>query len=91
MDVSQYVAQYGRLRRAYAARDRAMQEMRQVREGRMSDVFPDLFPADGPMADKALVANMVDVAARDVRGSSATAHIQLLIVGAHHRRCQKVR
>lgn len=65
MDVGQLAAQYGRLKQANAARDRAMQEVRLVRDGKMNLVFPDLFPEDGPIADKALVANMVDVAARD--------------------------
>lgn len=48
-----------------ADRDRAMREVTQVRAGQMARVFPDLFPEEGPLADKALAANMVDVAARD--------------------------
>jgi hypothetical protein len=41
-----------------------MQNVLAVRQGRMRDVFPDLFP-EGPF-DRGIVANMVDVAARDL-------------------------
>jgi hypothetical protein len=41
-----------------------MQNVLSVRKGRMRDVFPDLFP-EGPF-DRGIVANMVDVAARDL-------------------------
>jgi hypothetical protein len=41
-----------------------MQSVLAVRQGRMRDVYPDLFP-DGPF-DRGIVANMVDVAARDL-------------------------
>lgn len=56
---------YQRQIAADAERDRAMREVTDVRAGKMSRVFPDLFPEEGPLADKALAANMVDVAARD--------------------------
>lgn len=48
----------------YGDRDSRMQNVLAVRQGRMRDVFPDLFP-DGPF-DRGIVANMVDVAARDL-------------------------
>ena len=57
-------AQYDRLKSANAARDGRMQDVLAVRQGRMRDVYPDLFP-EGPF-DKGIVANMVDVAARDL-------------------------
>jgi hypothetical protein len=41
-----------------------MNQVLAVRQGRMRDVYPDLFP-DGPF-DQGIVANMVDVAARDL-------------------------
>ena len=63
--LSEITALYQRQIAADADRDRAMREVTQVRAGRMSQVFPDLFPEEGPLADKALAANMVDVAARD--------------------------
>ena len=55
---------YDRIKAQFAARDGRMQDVLAVRQGRMRDVFPDLFP-DGPF-DKGIVANMVDVAARDL-------------------------
>ena len=47
-----------------ADRDARMQNVLAVRQGRMRDVYPDLFP-EGPF-DRGIVANMVDVAARDL-------------------------
>lgn len=51
------------LRRQYSARDNSMVQVLAVREGRMVEVYPDLFPEglEAPM-----VANFVDIAARDV-------------------------
>ena len=57
-------AQFDRLKSANAARDGRMQDVLAVRQGRMRDVYPDLFP-EGPF-DKGIVANMIDVAARDL-------------------------
>lgn len=56
--------QYTRLKARWADRDVRMQNVLAVRQGRMRDVFPDLFP-EGPF-DRGIVANMVDVAARDL-------------------------
>ena len=44
-------------------RDVRMGNILAVRKGRISDVFPDMFPTDMPHA---MVANFVDVAARDL-------------------------
>jgi hypothetical protein len=51
------------LRRQYATRDTNMNQVLAVREGKMAEVYPDLFPEglEAPM-----VANFIDVAARDV-------------------------
>lgn len=57
-------ALYGRAKSRFADRDRRMQSVLAVRQGRMRDVYPDLFP-EGPF-DRGIVANMVDVAARDL-------------------------
>lgn len=57
-------ALYGRAKTRFADRDRRMQNVLAVRQGRMRDVYPDLFP-EGPF-DRGIVANMVDVAARDL-------------------------
>jgi len=55
---------WDRVKSRYSDRDRAMENVFQVRQGNLNMVFPDLFPT-GPL-DKGVVANMVDVAARDL-------------------------
>lgn len=55
---------YDRYRRMYDDRDQRMNQVLMVRQGKMRDVFPDLFP-DGPF-ENPIVANMVDIAARDL-------------------------
>ena len=55
---------YDRYRRMYDDRDQRMNQVLQVRQGKMRDVYPDLFP-DGPF-ENPIVANMVDIAARDI-------------------------
>jgi len=55
---------YNRMKARSGDRDARMQNVLAVRQGRMRDVYPDLFP-DGPF-DRGNVANMVDVAARDL-------------------------
>jgi hypothetical protein len=55
---------YDRYRKMYDDRDQRMNQVLQVRQGKMRDVYPDLFP-DGPF-ENPIVANMVDIAARDL-------------------------
>ena len=55
---------YDRYRRYFDDRDQRMNQVLQVRQGKMRDVYPDLFP-DGPF-ENPIVANMVDIAARDL-------------------------
>ena len=55
---------YDRMKARWGERDQRMQNVLAVRQGRMRDVYPDLFP-EGPF-DRGIVANMVDVAARDL-------------------------
>lgn len=55
---------YDRIKARSGERDQRMQRVLAVRQGRMRDVYPDLFP-EGPF-DRGIVANMVDVAARDL-------------------------
>ena len=64
MQIRELKAGYDRMTARYADRDNRMQDVLAVRQGRMRDVYPDLFP-DGPF-DRGIVANMVDVAARDL-------------------------
>lgn len=52
-----------RLRAAAAERDARMSDVRMVRAGHMSELFPDMFPADMP---RSVVANFVDMASRDL-------------------------
>ncbi|HEX6829490.1 MAG TPA: hypothetical protein VF104_10995 [Burkholderiales bacterium] len=58
-------ARFERLRRRYARRDARMAQVAAVREGRISEVAPDLFPTAGPWQEP-IVANLIDIAARDV-------------------------
>jgi hypothetical protein len=55
---------YYRLRDKATTRQAKMQDVMAVRDGRMRDVYAELFP-DGPYS-QGIVANMVDVAARDI-------------------------
>jgi hypothetical protein len=55
---------YYRYRTLNQERDSRMDQVLLVRQGRMRDVYPELFP-DGPFQDP-IVANMVDIAARDL-------------------------
>lgn len=62
---AEIAALYRRLRTANGDRDQRMMDIKMVRQGQMSNVFPEMFPEDGPFT-KPIVANMVDVAARDL-------------------------
>ena len=63
--MSELAGTYRRLKQQYAERDQRMRDIKLVRTGQMGLVFPDLFPEDGPFT-RPIVANMVDVAARDL-------------------------
>lgn len=65
MEVRQIVDRYQRVKTRYAGRDTRMAQILAIREGRMSEVAPDLFPVSGPWQEP-IVANMIDVAARDL-------------------------
>lgn len=64
MPLKDVKALFTRTKTRFAERDSRMQNVLAVRQGRMRDVYPDLFP-EGPF-DRGIVANMVDVAARDL-------------------------
>lgn len=59
------VQKYNRLKQRNNMRDVRMGQLQLVRSGRMSEVSPDLFPDNGPWQEP-IVANMIDVAARDM-------------------------
>jgi hypothetical protein len=61
---SEIADNFERIKADNAERDSRMEEVLLVRQGRMRDVYPDLFP-DGPFQDP-IVANMVDISARDL-------------------------
>jgi hypothetical protein len=54
---------YEQLRQKYRNRDSRWSDVLEVRKGNINNVFPGLFPAEYP---KPMVANFIDVAARDI-------------------------
>ena len=63
LSTKEVVAKVERLKTRYAARDQRMRDVLSVRQGDISKVYPAMFSEDYP---KPLVANFVDVAARDL-------------------------
>ena len=63
LTVQQVSRKYTSLKRQYQERDIRMSRILAVREGRMVEVYPDLFPEGMPAP---MVANFVDVVARDL-------------------------
>jgi hypothetical protein len=63
LSLKEVVAKVSRLQTKYAARDQRMRDVLSVRQGDISKVYPAMFSEDYP---KPLVANFVDVAARDL-------------------------
>lgn len=57
-----------RMKRNAGDRDKAMERVRLVREGKFADVWPDQFSSEYPTA---LIANFVDVSARDLASNLA--------------------
>jgi hypothetical protein len=56
---------FSRIRNRYSSRDSRMAQVRAIRQGKMSDVAPDVFPETGPWQEP-IIANMIDIAARDM-------------------------
>jgi hypothetical protein len=63
LTVKEVAAKASRLQTRYAARDQRMRDVLSVRQGDMSKVYPSMFSEDYP---KPLIANFIDVAARDL-------------------------
>lgn len=63
--VSSLMDRFNRVKSRYTHRDTRMAQVQAIRSGRMNDVAPDLFPEAGPW-QQPIVANMIDVAARDM-------------------------
>ena len=63
LDIQTIARRVENLKIRNAARDARMQDILAVRKGEMGQIYPDLFPEG---MDKPMVANFVDVAARDL-------------------------
>jgi hypothetical protein len=63
LTVKEVIAKVARLQTKYAPRDQRMRDVLSVRQGDISRVYPSMFSEDYP---KPLVANFIDVAARDL-------------------------
>ena len=62
-NITRIAAKVEALKRRNASRDARMGDVLEVRRGNLVNVFPEMFPEG---ATKAMIANFVDVAARDV-------------------------
>lgn len=63
-DVDTVLSRFRRARIKATDRDVRMAQILAIREGRMNEVAPELFPEAGPFQEP-IVANMIDIAARD--------------------------
>ena len=63
LDINSIARRVDNLKMRNAARDARMQDILAVRKGELSSIYPELFPEG---MDKSMVANFVDVAARDL-------------------------
>jgi len=63
LNIEQVALKVDSLRRKNTARDERMANVLEVRRGNMAEISPELFPEG---TSKAMVANFIDVAARDV-------------------------
>lgn len=65
MDTMDFAEELQYLRGVYSQRDHRMRRIAMARTpGGLTAVFPDMFPSEGPYTEP-MVANMIDVAARD--------------------------
>ena len=63
LDITEIAEKVNKLRQQYHMRDSRWADIAAIREGNINRVFPGLFPDDYP---KPMVANFIDVAARDI-------------------------
>ena len=68
LSIKEINAKVARMQTLYAARDGRMRDVLSVRQGDMSKVYPAMFSEEYP---RPLVANMIDVAARDLAEAMA--------------------
>ena len=67
LSVKEVDAKLARLRTRSSARDQRMRDVLSVRQGDISKVYPSMFSEDYP---KPLVANFIDVAAREAKSGA---------------------
>jgi hypothetical protein len=65
INITNLSERFSRIRNRYSSRDSRMAQVRAIRQGKMSDVAPDVFPETGPWQEP-IIANMIDIAARDM-------------------------
>ena len=68
LTAKEIAAKVSRLSTRYSARDQRMRDVLSVRQGDMSKVYPSMFSEEYP---KPLIANFIDVAARDLAEAMA--------------------
>jgi len=68
LNIKEITAKVSRLQTKYAARDGRMRDVLSVRQGDISKVFPTMFSEE---YSKPLVANIIDVSARDLAEAMA--------------------
>ena len=68
LSTKEVIAKVARLQTKYAKRDQRMRDVLSVRQGDIARVFPAMFSEDYP---KPLVANFIDVAAKDLAEAMA--------------------
>ena len=68
LNSKEIIAKVARLQTKYAKRDQRMRDVLSVRQGDISKVYPSMFSEDYP---RPLVANFIDVAARDLAEAMA--------------------
>jgi len=68
LNIKEITAKVARLQTRYASRDGRMRDVLSVRQGDISKVYPSMFSEEYP---KPLVANTIDVAARDLAEAMA--------------------
>ena len=65
IDLPRLVTRFNRVKDKFMSRDIKMSQIKAIREGRISELAPDLFPDTGYMQEPT-VANSIDIAARDM-------------------------
>lgn len=64
IEVSSLLSRFNRLKDNHFGRDTKMAQIKLIREGKMSELAPDVFPEIGWMQEP-MIANQIDVAARE--------------------------